>query len=65
MMHLVNKHATCHVPTMLKSDRSVFDINEGLDGGGGVWYSLFIKNLARYSSNENCGLFIKIRPIIH
>ena len=24
---------------------------EGLDGGGGVWYSLFIKNLAHYSSH--------------
>ena len=28
------------------------DIYEGLDwGGGGVWYSLFIKNLAHYSSH--------------
>ena len=26
-------------------------IREGLDGGGGVWYSLFIKNLAHYSSH--------------
>ena len=27
-------------------------IHEGLDGGGGgVWYSLFIKNLAHYSSH--------------
>ena len=26
-------------------------IYEGLDGGGGVWYSLFIKNLAHYSSH--------------
>ena len=38
---------------------------EGLDGGGGVWYSLFIKNLAHYSSHLNFGLFVKIRPIIH
>ena len=27
-----------------------FIIHEGLDGGG-VWYSLFIKNLAHYSSH--------------
>ena len=34
-----NAHADIHV-------------HEGLDGGGGgVWYSLFIKNLAHYSSN--------------
>ena len=26
-------------------------MHEGLDGGGGVWYSLFIKNLAHYSSH--------------
>ena len=26
-----------------------FRLYEGLDGGGGVWYSLFIKNLAHYS----------------
>ena len=27
-------------------------IHEGLDlGGGGVWYSLLIKNLAHYSSH--------------
>ena len=31
--------------------------------GGGVWYSLFIKNLAQYSSHKNFGLFIRIRPI--
>ena len=37
--------------------------DEGLDGG--VWYSLFIKNLAHYSSHLNFGLFIKIRPINH
>ena len=41
------------------------DMTEGLDGGGGVWYSLFIKNLAHYSSHLILGLFIKIRPIIH
>ena len=23
-------------------------MKEGLDGGGGVWYSLFIKNLAHF-----------------
>ena len=42
-------------------------VNEGLDGGGGggVWYSLFIKNLAHYSSHKNFGLFVKIRPTIH
>ena len=34
-------------------------------GGGGVWYSLFIKNLAHYSSHLNFGLFIEIRPFIH
>ena len=34
-------------------------------GGGVVWYSPFIKNLAHYSSHLNFGLFIKIRPIIH
>ena len=28
-------------------------------GGGGVWYSLYIKNLAHYSSHYNFGLFIK------
>ena len=33
--------------------------------GWGVWYSLFIKNLAHYLSHKNFGLFIKIRPIIH
>ena len=33
--------------------------------GWGVWYSLFIKNLAHVSSHKNFGLFIKIRPIIH
>ena len=29
------------------------DMHEGLNGGGGagVWYSLFIKNLAHYSSH--------------
>ena len=37
---------------------------EGLDGGG-VWYSLLIRNLTHYSSHENAGLFIKIKPIIH
>ena len=26
-------------------------IYEGLDWGGGVWYSIFIKNLAHYSSH--------------
>ena len=26
-------------------------IYEGLDGGGGVWYSRFIKDLAYYSSH--------------
>ena len=36
---------------------------EGPDGG--VWYSLLIKNLTHYSSHENAGLFIKIKPIIH
>ena len=33
--------------------------------GLGVWYSLFIKKLAHYSSHSNFGSFIKIRPIIH
>ena len=37
----------------------------GGSGWGGVWYSLFIKNLAHYSSHLNFRLFIKIRPIIH
>ena len=37
--------------------------NEGLDGG--VWYSLFIKNLAHYSSHKIFWLFIKMRPLIH
>ena len=32
----------------------------GGGGGGGFWYSLFIKNLAHYSSHKNFGLFIKI-----
>ena len=32
-------------------------IYEGLDGG--VWYSLFVKNLAHYSSHSNFGSFIK------
>ena len=31
----------------------------------GVWYSLFIKILAHYSSHWYFGLFIKLRPIIH
>ena len=31
----------------------------------GAWYSLFIENLAHYSSHYNFVLFIKIRPIIH
>ena len=39
--------------------------DRGSGWGGGVWYSLFIKNLAHYSSHYNFGLFIKIRPIIH
>ena len=29
----------------------VTKIHEGLDGGGGVLHSLFIKNLANYSSH--------------
>ena len=29
--------------------QGIFDLHEGLDGG--VWYSLFIKNLAHYSSH--------------
>ena len=33
-------------------------MDEGLDGGG-VWYSIFIKNLAHYSSHWSFGLFIK------
>ena len=33
--------------------------------GGGVWYSLFIKNLAHFSSHLNFGLFVKIRPFMH
>ena len=28
----------------------VFHMKEGLDGGGVVWYSLFIQNLVHYSS---------------
>ena len=34
---------------LLYESYSMF-IDEGLDGGG-VWYSLFIKNLAHYSSH--------------
>ena len=34
-------------------------------GGGRGLESLFIKNLAHYTSHSNFGLFIKMRPIIH
>ena len=41
------------------------DYLRGFGWGGGVWYSLFIKNLAHYSSHKKFWLFIKIRPVIH
>ena len=31
-------------------------------GGGGVWYSLFIKNLAHYSSNKT-NYSLKVRKV--
>ena len=39
-------------------------IQEGLNGGGGVWYSLLIKKLAYYLI-KTLGYSLKYDPIVH
>ena len=62
---LAYKPGDTHFMCRIATEETVREgLHEGLDGGG-VWYSLFVKKLAHYSSHSNFGLFIKIRPIIH
>ena len=47
-IHIAHAYALILLHKMDGSKRNV--LKEGVDGGGG-WYSLFIKNLAHYSSH--------------
>ena len=68
-MSLVEAYNTvtqmCSVSEAYSIYLHLIEVHEGLDGG--VWYSLFIKNLAHLIIHliKFFGLFIKIKPIIH